>query len=140
MPLTLLTAINKMDGRQYAVKKIPLDAHSAGGLPQNLPALALVGNSRALLGLRAACLSRCTSLRPSKDTFFDAPSSCRAFNSTCRPHSQPRRRNTALPPRRPAGAYARIMREVTTLSRLQHPNVVRYFQVSPLGGMHQFFW
>ena len=26
-------------------------------------------------------------------------------------------------------AYARIMREVTTLSRLQHPNVVRYFQV-----------
>jgi len=28
-----------------------------------------------------------------------------------------------------AGAYARIMREVTTLSRLQHINVVRYFQV-----------
>lgn len=49
-------AINRLDGRQYAVKKIPLDAHSAG-------------------------------------------------------------------------AYARIMREVTTLSRLQHINVVRYFQV-----------
>ncbi|EFJ44935.1 hypothetical protein VOLCADRAFT_34420, partial [Volvox carteri f. nagariensis] len=27
-------------------------------------------------------------------------------------------------------AYARITREVATLSRLQHPNVVRYFQVS----------
>ncbi|PSC69649.1 putative serine threonine-kinase GCN2 isoform B [Micractinium conductrix] len=51
----VVAAINKMDGRQYAVKKIPLDAHSAG-------------------------------------------------------------------------AYARIMREVTTLSRLQHINVVRYFQ------------
>ena len=27
------------------------------------------------------------------------------------------------------GSYARIMREVATLSRLQHPHVVRYFQV-----------
>jgi serine/threonine protein kinase len=53
---THTAAINRLDGRQYAVKKIPLDAHSAG-------------------------------------------------------------------------AYARIMREVTTLSRLQHINVVRYFQV-----------
>lgn len=33
-----------------------------------------------------------------------------------------------------AGAYARIMREVTTLSRLQHINVVRYFQVRRYGG------
>ena len=55
-PATPPAAINRLDGRQYAVKKIPLDAHSAG-------------------------------------------------------------------------AYARIMREVTTLSRLQHVNVVRYFQV-----------
>ena len=51
----VVAAINRLDGRQYAVKKIPLEAHSAG-------------------------------------------------------------------------AYARIMREVTTLSRLQHTNVVRYFQ------------
>ena len=28
------------------------------------------------------------------------------------------------------GSYARIMREVATLSRLQHPHVVRYFQVN----------
>lgn len=48
-------AINRLDGRQYAVKKIPLEAHSSG-------------------------------------------------------------------------AFERIMREVTTLSRLQHANVVRYYQ------------
>lgn len=28
-----------------------------------------------------------------------------------------------------ASYYSRMMREVATLSRLQHPNVVRYFQV-----------
>ena len=31
-------------------------------------------------------------------------------------------------------SYARIMREVATLSTLQHPNVVRYFQVRGKGG------
>ena len=50
-----MAAVNRLDGRQYAVKKIPLDATS------------------------------------------------------------------------PA-AHSRIMREVATLSRLQHPHVVRYFQ------------
>ena len=29
-----------------------------------------------------------------------------------------------------SSSYERIMREVTTLSRLQHTNVVRYYQVS----------
>ncbi len=54
--LTLFpAAINRLDGRQYAVKKIPLETHSSG-------------------------------------------------------------------------AFERIMREVTTLSRLQHANVVRYYQ------------
>lgn len=28
-----------------------------------------------------------------------------------------------------AASFAKIVREVATLSRLQHPNVVRYFQV-----------
>lgn len=28
--------------------------------------------------------------------------------------------------------FSRLIREVTTLSRLQHPNIVRYFQVGPL--------
>ena len=28
-----------------------------------------------------------------------------------------------------AAAYSRLMREVATLARLQHPGVVRYFQV-----------
>jgi hypothetical protein len=46
-------------------------------------------------------------------------------------------------------SYARIMREVATLSRLQHPHVVRYFQVRvaaapikllQLGAFHIFFW
>ena len=50
-----MAAVNRLDGRQYAVKKIPLDSTS------------------------------------------------------------------------PA-AHSRIMREVATLSRLQHPHVVRYFQ------------
>lgn len=27
-------------------------------------------------------------------------------------------------------AYSRLMREVSTLARLQHPHVVRYFQVT----------
>ena len=53
----VVAAINRLDGRKYAVKRIPLDAQS------------------------------------------------------------------------PA-SYARIIREVSTLSRLQHPHVVRYFQVS----------
>ena len=52
----VVAAINRLDGRKYAVKRIPLDAQS------------------------------------------------------------------------PA-SYARIIREVSTLSRLQHPHVVRYFQV-----------
>ena len=30
-------------------------------------------------------------------------------------------------------AYSRLMREVSTLARLQHPHVVRYFQVCNLG-------
>ena len=30
-------------------------------------------------------------------------------------------------------AYSRLMREVSTLARLQHPHVVRYFQVCTLG-------
>jgi hypothetical protein len=34
-----------------------------------------------------------------------------------------------MPSSAPA-AYSRLMREVATLARLQHPNVVRYFQVS----------
>lgn len=55
---TVVAAINRLDGRKYAVKRIPLNAQS------------------------------------------------------------------------PA-SYARILREVSTLSRLQHPHVVRYFQVSP---------
>ena len=54
----VVAAVNRLDGRQYAVKKIPLDASS------------------------------------------------------------------------PA-AHSRIMREVATLSRLQHPHVVRYFQCAP---------
>lgn len=33
-----------------------------------------------------------------------------------------------MPSSAPA-AYSRLMREVATLARLQHPNVVRYFQV-----------
>jgi len=37
--------------------------------------------------------------------------------------------NTQLP-----GSYARILREVATLSRLQHPSIVRYFQVGVWGG------
>jgi serine/threonine protein kinase len=33
-----------------------------------------------------------------------------------------------------SSSYSRIIREVATLSRLQHPNVVRYFQVRPFSG------
>lgn len=37
-----------------------------------------------------------------------------------------------LQPSGGSSSYARILREVATLSRLQHPNIVRYFQVGGL--------
>lgn len=36
-------------------------------------------------------------------------------------------------------SFARITREVATLSRLQHPNVVRYFQVCYSPGVQRAF-
>ena len=35
-------------------------------------------------------------------------------------------------------AYSRLMREVSTLARLQHPHVVRYFQVGTSGILAKF--
>jgi serine/threonine protein kinase len=35
-----------------------------------------------------------------------------------------------LQPGGSSSSYSRILREVATLSRLQHPNIVRYYQVS----------
>lgn len=116
-PAHLPAAINKMDGRQYAVKKIPLDAHSAGAWLQDCLAPLQ----------KATWLFACT-CRPFIWVLpiTAPPTSTRPVHQRAG-HSGLAHRPSAL---RPAGAYARIMREVTTLSRLQHINVVRYFQVA----------
>lgn len=42
--------------------------------------------------------------------------------------------------RQSSSSYARILREVTTLSRLQHPHVVRYFQASLFSSYGFYFF
>lgn len=100
-------AINRLDGRQYAVKKIPLDMpqHSAGAVRPRLSAHAC--------GVRR----RWQALQPT------------ALPARPLPRHPPTHPPTLPPP----GAYARIMREVTTLSRLQNLYIVRYFQVLAWG-------
>lgn len=90
-----LAAINKMDGRQYAVKKIPLDAHSAGDRPRRCCPVLRLGCD--LTFVHAGCMP----WRPSAPPAVIKHTPCTSAHPTC----EPARRPATRPPRRRLRAH-----------------------------------